>query len=343
MENYNTPVVYTTNDNYSMQTAVSIASLLENNRHLHFCFYVLTEHVSEENIKRITHLVESYGERIKFIEMPELNDYAGFKLSLQFHGLPKVAYCRLFFSDLLPDCIEHLIYLDPDTLITGDIDDLVRTLNSNEFEEFYCAACLDGKSFYKRVHRFRKEENYYNAGVLLINLKRWRKDGIQEAFVQEIKRRRGKSADADQSYFNCVLINQIMKLPVKYNILTPYFNDYESFLKKSKYETKETYSETEIKEAINHPIIIHFTSASNCRPWYKDCKHPLADLWYKYLKRTEWKNYQPIENPNNNGKISIQKTILEIRFIRSIYYILYIRIRKGFKVKLYRKGNVADQ
>lgn len=55
----------------------------------------------------------------------------------------------------------------------------------------------------------RGMNSFFNTGLMLINLKKWRDRNVQEVFVKEIIRRKGKSIDVDQGYINCVMINKI--------------------------------------------------------------------------------------------------------------------------------------
>ena len=81
---------------------------------------------------------------------------------------------RLLLSKLISPAVEKIIYLDADTIVNLDIRELWRV----ELEDKPLAAipdalpqtvplCQDG---------FVKFENYFNSGVLLMNLEKWRTD-----------------------------------------------------------------------------------------------------------------------------------------------------------------------
>ena len=86
--------------------------------------------------------------------------------------------------ELLPDDVEKFIYFDPDTIIVDRIDELIDFMSLDEFDNSYASACLDSISFFKRAHGFRKEEKYYNTGIMLINISKWRQDGLQDIFFE---------------------------------------------------------------------------------------------------------------------------------------------------------------
>ena len=338
-----TPVIYTLDDNYAMQAAVSLLSLIENNKEKRFHFYILSDGIQQKNKDRLIRLVESHGNEISIIEMPDLENYTGFKYSID--GWAKAAYCRLFLCSLLPQQLERILYLDPDTLVIGDIELLIKELYSKEFDSFFAAACIDCCPTYKRLHGFRKHEFYYNTGIMLINLKKWREHKVERAFIEEIKRRKGQSTDVDQSYINCILINKIKTLPVEYNAMPFYFydcsSDYDSYIKNSQYRRCEIYNRDELKAARANPKILHFSGYREYRPWYKGCKHIYTGEWYKYLNKTEWESFSPIELPESqkiSTTLKIRREIGALLFNIPIIAKLYTRIRFGFSVKVYRRG-----
>lgn len=55
------------------------------------------------------------------------------------------------------------------------------------------------------------------------------------------------------------------------------------------------YSEAEVKDAIENPWIVHFTTCfmDGSRPWIENNLHPLLDTYLDYRNRSEWGN-EPI-------------------------------------------------
>ncbi len=332
-----TTVVYATDDNYAMQAGVSLASLFENNRDLCFNIIILSDHLSDTNRCRLKEIVEDHDSVVEFIEVYDIEERAGERLSLNNWG--RTAYCRLFLSELVPESVEKFIYLDSDTLVLGSIRGLVEMLGSEEFSDHYAAACKDASSRYKRLHGFKKTETYYNSGVLLVNLGSWRQKGIQSAFIHEIRRRRGRSIDPDQSYINCMMINRIMTLPAVYNVMPLYYNDHDEYLRTSGYSEDEAYPEDELSEAVTKPVIVHFAGDKTYRPWYADCRHCLKETWLQYLQKTKWNDFIPEETAPEEELSFMQrckKAIVGKGIRNSFFAKCYVRYKYGFKVVLFR-------
>lgn len=287
-------VVYACDDNYAMQTGVSIFSLLQNNKMSRFFIYLFSDNISAENIEKIEAMVDSFGQEIVVKDLPDLDALATVKLNVNIWA--KSAYLRLFFTELLPSNVEKVLWLDSDTLIMRDISEM---WNIN-IDGYACAGVLDAISDAKKLNGFKRNESYINTGVLLINLKLWREEAIYALIHNEIIRRRGNSIDVDQSYLNCVLKKRKKILSPKYNFMMYFFDalsDYQKYLTESDYRENEIYSEHELSEALSHIAIIHFATKPGVRPWFKNASLPFSDVWQKYLKESPWEGYVlPFDN-----------------------------------------------
>ncbi len=332
-------LLYTMDDAYAMQAGVSMVSLFLHNPDISFHLYIISDRISGDNLERLKRLAEEYAHKIDIIEMPDIEKKTGVRFAT--NGWYLAAYCRLFLCELIPEETDKLLYMDPDTLVTGSIRELADIMASEEFENCPLAAALDSKAAFKRFHGFGKNEKYYNDGVMLINAGWWRKYSIQKIIYDEIRRRDGRSIDVDQSYINCILINKIMTLPIKYNVMPVYYKSYEDYLKLSGYRPEEIYTREEIRAATDKPVIIHFAGDAKYRPWYKDCRHSMRDAWMEQLGKTEWSSFIPAEMaPEEESSFMAgikSKTVKSLIHIRS-FAKLYVKYKYGFEVKLFREG-----
>lgn len=326
------PLLYTLDNNYSMQAAVSLTSLFENNRNLSFRLLLVSDGISEENINRIKKITERYDNEICIIDMPNLDKLCGADLSTS--KWTKAAYCRLFLCDLVPDDIDKLLYLDPDTIVVDKIDPIIDILFSESFEEYYGAACVDPSYTMKKYYGFKRNENYFNTGLMLVNLKKWRDSNVQDVIIKEIIRRNGKSIDVDQGYINCVMINKIMKLPAKYNVAPPFYRNYEDVC--HMFSVDEWYSKEEFEQSAKHPVVIHYCGRKTDRPWFVNCDHPRREEWIKYFSMTDWKDtkleYCPQMQPSSRTRGVLRNIILKFPFLVK----LYVKKKFGFVPIQYR-------
>ena len=165
-------ILYTLNDKFVPQVAAGIASVCENNKELKdIKFYLFSMGITLENKKKLKKMVSNYNRKIEIIELRELNSYFDFKFDT--NGWNPIVLARLLIDKILPENIDKILYLDGDTICRGSLESLWMDNMENK---------VLGASIEPTIDKKRKKEldlensHYYNAGVLLINLKKWRKE-----------------------------------------------------------------------------------------------------------------------------------------------------------------------
>ena len=111
-----------------------------------------------------------------------------------------MAMIRVALAKMLPE--ENLVlWLDCDTIVDDDISELF-------------SMCMDGY-YFAGVKEFRKD-NYINTGVLLMNLDKIRRDGIDDRIIEMLNTK--KLECPDQDAINAVAEGRIMFLESGYNV-----------------------------------------------------------------------------------------------------------------------------
>lgn len=180
-------IAYTVDDKYIDYMGVSLYSL-KKNRSLDYSYeiYVLYNngHVSEENKKRIYSLKEKDFDII-FVDVEKnLKLLEGKLKTRDYYSL--TTYYRLFLPHIFPN-LDKILYLDCDTVVLGDISELYNT----ELHDTYLACAPDEavlaipvfQKYVEEVIGVKKYDEYFNAGIILMNLNKFRKDKIFEKFM----------------------------------------------------------------------------------------------------------------------------------------------------------------
>lgn len=187
-------------------------------------------------------------------------------------------YYRLFITKVLPADLHKVLYLDGDMIVRKSLVPLWQKDVSD------CALGavhdMDEPNNAKRLGL----QDYFNAGMLLINLDYWREHHCLETFFQYMKEMGDRIIFHDQDVLNGVLVNQVKWLPLSYNfqngfILAPQHKRYDV----ARYQE-------EIDGCKKDPAIIHYTVYN--KPWNIACFHPYRDLWRNYQHQTIWKDYR---------------------------------------------------
>lgn len=179
------------------------------------------------------------------------------------------AFYKLLIPKVLPNDIEKVIFLDPDTIINLDINDLWQT----ELED-KALGVVPGtengtdckKSFLLCSEGLVQGEDYFNTGVLLMNLKVLR--GEEETIMQGIKFRgeNPKHKFFEQTVLNYCFAARTVKLPATFNL----------FVKNVRKNNESTLERK----------IYHYVDGSS-RPGL-DMTDVANRLWMDYFIRTPW-------------------------------------------------------
>ena len=280
-------IVYHASDSFAKVTGTSIISIFENNKDADdITIYIIEKKFTDVNKKKMKELADRYARKIVFIPMPDINEREEL-------GLKKIkdkwifdSYCRLFLDKLLPESVDKVLYLDGDVLNTSSLKELWEM----DLEGSCAAAVIDclGEKYYQLLG-LSKEAKYCNSGVILFDLAQWRKKEMDEKVKKYVHDNHGYVFFMEQTVFNAVMQGKIKILNPKYNTYSMMqILSYEDLMRLRKVE--RYYSEKDIEEAIEKPVLVHMTSSFLVlnRPWCEVTNHPMTDEYKKYADLTPW-------------------------------------------------------
>ena len=276
-------ILLSSDDNYAPLTGVLIQSVLMNNEKEFddISIFILDGGITKENKNKINLICNSFNNvNLSFIKYGDIENIVGIKMTT---SISFTSYARLFTDSLLPKDIEKILYLDVDAIVAGSLKEVYNT----DITDYYLAAVEDmGPEYINNFLKLPEGTVHYNAGFLLINLKKWREDNLEKKFIDCIIENNGQVYHNDQGVINIVCKDRILKLPPQYNIHSPFFEvGYDKILKfygVSQYYTKEI-----TENAIKNPVFIHFVQFVYGRPWFTNAKnHPLRELFDSYVNQT---------------------------------------------------------
>ena len=203
-ENLNTiPIFFTVDDKYVPFLAVALQSLIENSSEKnYYLIKILYTSITEENQEKI----KKYEKENVNIEFVDLNYYINkIKNKLYTRDYYSVTtYFRLFIPNLYPQ-YNKALYLDCDIVLLADVAELY---NIDMGDNLVAAAPDDViqkievfQEYVEKVVGVADYRNYFNAGVLLMNLDELRKFDFQEKFLYSLEKIKFAVAQ-DQDYLN---------------------------------------------------------------------------------------------------------------------------------------------
>ena len=279
-------IVYSFNDGYAMQAGISILSLLHNNRDIiDIKIVIIDDNINAQNKEKLEQIASGYQRKIHFLDLEGIVNKL--TISTSFH---RCSYARLFLADKLADDV--VCYFDSDTIICGSIAQLFDTDMSN----YYVAGVQDTVNpAYLTGIGLTHNEKYINAGgVIILNLKKWRENDVEEQCLSFIVKHKGAPPHNDQGTINYVCRGKKLILAPQYNLMNPMLAFQTKQLRRL-FKMIRYYSQVEIDYAKDNPIVIHYTEELFNRPWFANSTHPLKDIFIKYLRMSPWAGYVVIE------------------------------------------------
>lgn len=295
MTTYN--ILLSFNNNYTQHACVLLASVFENNKCHSFHIHVIHRGLSEKNCKIINDFCTAYNAKVSFYYI-DIKDY--YFPNLESHYISVDTYLRLFIADYLDNSIDRILYLDVDMIVNGDLSELLNTDIGN-----VVLAAIEDAPVAERFVRLRLDSKlgYFNAGMLYINMVKWRKLDITKKSLEYLKKYPERILYHDQDVLNAIIKGQWKRIEFKWNMLDAFF--WLPPLIQEKYTDELSACKQDVR-------IIHYTGG--VKPWHAWTKNPYYHKYYEYLKFTPWKGYKP----------SLSSQWRAYKFPRNVLTILHI-------------------
>lgn len=259
-------IVCCTDNNYVIPCGVLITSVCENNSSEDIKIYILTEGISLKNQERLKAVVAKYGKQIEFYTVDK-KAFANCPIS---RHITLATYFRLIMTDILPQDIEKVLYLDCDIVVRHSLHSLWNTDIDSYAAGVIPDMSIDDIRIYNRL-QYPSYFGYFNAGVLLVNLRYWREKNLSDRFFEIINQYPERLRYHDQDVLNITLREIKLNLHMKYNVQHGYFFK-DPLISRKYWEERE--------QAIIDPVILHY---SGNKPWFIEFDTPYKKDFAFYL------------------------------------------------------------
>lgn len=264
-------LLVTVDRNYLPQLKVLLTSIYINNPRETFTVYLMHSHIPSEDMEGVDRFCRSLG--YDFFPVPV--DSTLFQNAPVMKQYPQEMYYRLLSPHLLPREIGKALYLDPDILVINPLRPLWETkLNGCLF----AAAAHSGKTdLVNSVNRVRlgTDHDYYNSGVLLIDLEAGRREIVPgELFAYAAEHPR-ELLLPDQDMFNVLFGARSLPLDdILWNYDARDFHTYQL----------GSGGAYDLDWVLSHTAILHFCGKS--KPWKKGYVYRFGLLYRHYAQIT---------------------------------------------------------
>jgi len=138
------------------------------------------------------------------------------------------------------------------------------------------------------IHGYDPDHGYFNSGVLVINLRKWRAADRRAALIAYTQAHPERINDPDQDALNGCFHADRLHLDTIWNAITPFF----------RLDSALPLSADELERVRRDCRLVHFTGQS--KPWLFMCDHPRKADYLRFLRMTAWRDYRyPDRTPLN--------------------------------------------
>lgn len=281
-------VVVACDDHYTPHLGALIASIFDNlNAGTSVELLILDGGISGDNQTMLKRLVPS-NSSLHFIPMHD-----EFTAAFTHMHFSRATFYRLTLDRILPSR-KRVIYIDCDTIVLGDLSELweidigrspVAAVHDYIMESFCRSQTLSAdftgsqpaRTYLQNYVGIAAEHTnqYFQAGVLILNLEEIRARGVGEAMIGSLQAR--KYWFLDQDVLNQYFCGQHKTLPPEWNVITM-IDEISSHLGTDRAE--------ELQRSRSHAKLIHY-AGYEAKPWVNP-EAPLAHYYFHYLRRTFW-------------------------------------------------------
>lgn len=288
------PIFFAVDDGYIPFLAVTLQSLITNaSKDYNYDLKILYTKISNENKQKILKF-ENKNFKIEFIDLNYYLEELASKLYTRDY-YTKTTYYRLLIPNLYPQ-YDKALYLDSDITVIGDISELYNIdIGENLVGAVPDASVRKIKEFSEYVERvigMADYKNYFNAGILLMNLKEMREFDFQSKFLYLLETVKYSVAQ-DQDYLNRICKGRTKILDAGWDVMP--------------IPTQNPLQEKDIK-------IIHYNLIY--KPWHFD-NVLYQEYFWEYAKQTEFYN-EILEKRNTYREIDRARDMEQFTVLKNL-------------------------
>jgi lipopolysaccharide biosynthesis glycosyltransferase len=198
--------------------------------------------------------------------------------------LSQAAYLRLSMGRLLPPELDRALYLDSDVLVVKDLAPLWNTaLDGNVIgavRDFTAVVSGVGDVLGEGMKSvgMSRSDPMFNSGVLLVDLRAYREQNIEEQCVAFVARFGHEIRFADQDALNAVLFRRWKMLDFRWNLQMGTLDELRNHPQLNAADRESLHND--------EPAVLHFTGAA--KPWNSGLRSRYCLTYVRYVQQLGW-------------------------------------------------------
>ncbi|WP_455821296.1 glycosyltransferase family 8 protein [Pseudomonas cerasi] len=291
---------------FILHALITVMSIIEQAGHSVYHFHIISSEFGESDAAKFAEVLEGTKHGLTV-------HHAGDDL---FSSLPTTAlftratYYRLLAPLLVPNA-DHVLYLDADMVCIKSLDPLWLLAEREPNVVAFVVREIENLQRALAANVGLKSPDYFNAGMMLVNVQKWNQTGISEKALQVLTTSEKRLQYLDQDALNIVLDGNVCYVDRRFNHIEMLAHNVQGY-------NKDVPADT---------CIIHYAGAD--KPWQqwnqqRVCQH------YQKIYRRSLMAARPFDLPLNHHQAKkMYKTMFRThQLLRGVYWRLrYYQMR----------------
>ena len=254
--------------NFGRFAGITITSLVHNNIANELIIHIVYDELLPEDMDRLKKTEQLY--RNLTLHFYQIISTEGMTFIVPPGHITQAMYYRYLFAEMLPLEITKILYLDADIICKGDLLPLWQL----DLQGRVLGAVRDWGEAKSCGRIGLKNGRYFNSGVLLMDLVKWRQQQLTQKLFQWLEQIGStKILWGDQDALNGVIDGDFVELPKKYNCII---------------------INNTLLKADPEDVIVHYIDY--IKPWHIYClDSDEKKLYWRYVQKSLWDDLQPLD------------------------------------------------
>lgn len=234
-------------------------------------FHLVCDGIEDADLKRLEAFLAAFPwTDVHIYDARAALDAIPFPSGIPRERINRSVFTRILMPELVPHSLDRILYLDADTLCVGRMG----ALWSLDLAGASIAAAPEGEAQRKAARIGRKGSAYFNAGVMLIDLVRWRAQNLTERTLTAWEEHGALFPLLEQDALNYVLDGDFLPLGRNY------------------VQMMDAFAPWDVDFSARHTIW-HFLNEG--KPWIRYADPRVREPYWQVVRGSPWSDLTPSE------------------------------------------------
>ena len=297
-------IFYCFDKNYNTQAYLSIQSIKDNTKEKLNIFIL---HNEPKSFSKLLKQLEDSDTNISINKFDNINNIKF--PNIENSHISEATYYRLFIGEYLDKKIDEILYVDADTVCLNDFTEIYyENLNNLKESKFIIGARTVGEKTSKNRdiwERLDMDGKYFNAGVMFIDMKKWRIENTQNKLLDKLETLRDRIVYWDQDVLNSFFNGQYMEINKNLN-----------------FDTSGDFVDEDVNKIYEDVYFVHYMGSN--KPWDILSSLEEKSIFYQNLSIKYFNRYHFVSNFRRKDLINFLKILLGLKFLKANNILLFL-------------------